>query len=112
MKIGSSKGDFLPFPRHSLSFIQFNEFLTLEMLLESVVYLQTKGLKTNAEVLRQLQHLTSNVVDHSILTNFEHGMIAALNQEYPFVPQKICLFHLSERIYQYVQELGLSMAAS
>ena len=82
------------------------------MLLESIVCLQTKGLETNAEVLRQLQHLTNNVVGHSILINFEHGMISALNQEYPFVPQKICLFHLSERIYQYLQQPGLSMAAS
>ena len=82
------------------------------MLLESIVCLQTKGLETNAEVLRQLQHLTNNAVGHSILINFEHGMIAALNQEYPFVPQKICLFNLSERIYQYLQQPGLSMAAS
>ena len=46
------------------------------------------------------------------MIDFEQGMIATLNQEYPLVPQKVCLFHLSESLYQHVHELELSMDAS
>ena len=46
------------------------------------------------------------------MIDFEQVIIAALNQEYPLVPQKLCLFRLSQKIHRHVQELGLSMATS
>ena len=70
--------------------------------------LRNKRQETYVEVLRQLQHLTNNAVSHSIMIDFEQGMIAALCQEYPLLPRKSCLFYLSKSIYRHVQELGLS----
>ena len=71
--------------------------------------LLTKKLQeTYTEVLKQIQHLTNDVVPHSIMIDFEQAMIAALNQEYPLLLRNGCLFHLSKIIYRHVQELGLS----
>ena len=42
------------------------------------------------------------------MTDFEVLMIGALEQIYPLVLQRSCLFHLSKNIYRKVQELGLS----
>ena len=40
------------------------------------------------------------------MTSFEQAIISALNNEYPMFPWSACIFHLSESIYQKVQELG------
>ena len=40
------------------------------------------------------------------------GMVAVLNQEYPLVPQKVYLLHLSKNTYRHAQKLEFSMAAS
>ena len=61
-------------------------------------------LKISAEMLRQLQHLPNNVAPHDVIIDFEHGLTAALNQDY-FVFLKIT-------IYWHDQELGLSMPTS
>ena len=68
--------------------------------------LRNKHQGTYIKVLRQLQHLTDNAVPHSIMIDFEQEMTAALNQEYPLLPQTGCLLHLSKSIYLHVQELG------
>lgn len=57
--------------------------------------LTNKRQETYAKVFRQLQHLTNIAVPHSIMIDFEQRMIAALNQKYPLLPRKACLFHLS-----------------
>ena len=64
--------------------------------------LTNKSQETDAEVLRQLENLTNNVVPHSIIIDFEQHVIAALNQRYPLVPQKglslkKVLFYLSKK---------------
>ena len=74
--------------------------------------LRNKRRETYTEKLRQLKHLTNNVIPHSIMIDFYQGIILILNPEYPLVQQKVCLFHLSKSIYQHVKELRLSMAAS
>ena len=74
--------------------------------------LRNKRRETYTEKLRQLKYLTNNVIPHSIMIDFYQGIIVILNQEYPLVQQKVCLFHLSKSMYRHVQELGLSMAAS
>ena len=35
-------------------------------------------------------------------------MMGALDQVYPVVPQKGCLFHLSKNVYKRVQDEGMS----
>ena len=74
--------------------------------------LRNKCRENYTEKLRQLKHLTNNVIPHSIVIDFYQGIIVILNWEYPLVQQKVCLFHLSKSIYRHVQELGLSMGAS
>ena len=71
-------------------------------------FLTNKRRETYSEVLTQLQHLTNNSVPQSAMLDFEQGMMSALRQQYPLVPQKDCLFHLSKSIFRKVQELGLS----
>ena len=73
------------------------------------MFTNKKSQETYAEVPRQLQHLTDNV-PHSIMGDFQQGMIVALNQEHPSLPPKGCLFRLSKSIYRHVQELGLSQS--
>ena len=74
--------------------------------------LRNKRGETYTEKLRQLKHLTNDVIPHSIMTDFYQDIIVILNQEYPLVQHKVCLFHLSKSIHEHVQELGVSMAAS
>ena len=74
--------------------------------------LRNKCRETYTEKLRQLTHLTNNVIPHSIMIDFYQGIMIILNQEHLLVQPKVCLFHLSKSICLYVQELGLSMAAS
>lgn len=52
-------------------------FITIEML-----FTNKQNQETCAKVLRQLQHLTNNIVSHSTMTDLEQEIIAALNQEY------------------------------
>ena len=68
-KIGSCMTHFLLFPHNAFSFIQSMEFITLEMLLERIIYLKNKRWETYTEVHRQLQHLTNNIVLHRIMIN-------------------------------------------
>ena len=39
-------------------------------------------LKISAEMFRQLQHLPKNVAPQDVIIDFEHGLTAALNQDY------------------------------
>ena len=72
--------------------------------------LRSKYWETYTDKLRQLKHLTNNVIPHSIMIDFYQGIIVALNQEYPLVQQNVWVFHVSRSIYWYDQELGLSRA--
>ena len=38
------------------------------------------------------------------MIDFEQSMMGALDQVYPVVPQKGCLFHLSKNVYNRVQD--------
>ena len=42
------------------------------------------------------------------MIDFEQSMKGALDQVYPIVPQKGCLFHLSKNVYKRVQYEGMS----
>ena len=54
--------------------------------------LRNKRRETYTEKISQLKHLTNNAIHHSIIIDFCHGIIVTLNQEYPLVQQKVCLF--------------------
>ena len=42
------------------------------------------------------------------MRNFEQSVMDALDQIYPVVPQKGCLFHLSKNVYKRVQDESMS----
>ena len=42
------------------------------------------------------------------MIDFEQSMMDALDQVYPVVPQKGCLFHMSKNVYKRVQDEGMS----
>ena len=42
------------------------------------------------------------------MIDFEQSMTGALDQVYPVVPQKCCLFRLSKNVYKRVQDEGMS----
>ena len=70
--------------------------------------LTNKRRETYIELLYQIQQLTNEVVPQSIMIDYEQAMIGALDVVYPIVPQKGCLFHLSQSIYRKIQERGLA----
>ena len=67
-------------------------------VVEAYCLLTKRRPETYAEVFRQLEHLTDNIVPHSLMIGSEQGTIATLNQEYHLVPHNLCLFHLSKTI--------------
>ena len=85
-------------------------------MLERIAYLQTNVEKPMPKCSNSysthMQYLAYNVVLHNIFIDFEQHMIAALNKQYPLVPENVYLFQFSESKYWHVQELGLSVAAS
>ena len=42
------------------------------------------------------------------MIDVKQSMMSALDQVYPVVPQKSCLFHLSKNVYKRVQDEGMS----
>ena len=48
------------------------------------------------------------IVNRSVMIDFEQSVIGASYRVYTVVPQKGCLFHLSNNIYKRVQHEGLS----
>ena len=91
---------------------QFLQLYTIHGLGRNIVgaycLLTNKRRETYIELLHQIQQLTNEVVPQSIMIDYEQAMIGALDVVYPIVPQKGCLFHLSQSIYRKIQERGLS----
>ena len=69
--------------------------------------LVNKRIDTYVELLTEVRRLTNDVVPESFMVDLEQAMINALGQMYPGIPLKGCLFHLSQCIFNKVQELGL-----
>ena len=70
--------------------------------------LPNKRLDTCNEFLTQIRNLTNHVNPQSVIIDFEQFMMGALDQVYPVVPQKGCLFYLSKNVYKRVQDEGMS----
>ena len=66
--------------------------------------LPNKRLNTYNEFSTQIRNLTNHVNPQSVMIDFEQSMMGALDQVYPVVPQKGCLFHLSKNVYNRVQD--------
>ena len=69
--------------------------------------LVNKRIDTYVELLPEVRRLTNDVASESFAVDFEQAMINALGQIYPGIPLKGCLFHLLQRIFRKVRELGL-----
>ena len=70
--------------------------------------LPNKRMDTYNEFLTQIRSLTNHVNPQSAMTDFEQSMMGALDQVYPVVPQKGCLFHSSKTVYKRVQDEDMS----
>ena len=71
--------------------------------------LPNKRIETYIELLTQIQILTNQVNLDSVLIDFEHSLISAMDTIYSIVPQKGLLFHLlCQNVYWRVQQEGLS----
>ena len=53
------------------------------------------------------QLYTVHVLIHGRHIDFKQSMMGVLDQVYPVVPQKSCLFHLSKNVYKRVQDEGM-----
>lgn len=70
--------------------------------------LPNKRLATYTQMLNQIRQLTNNQNLESVMIDFEATMISALEEVFPQVPVKGCLFHLCKNIYRRVQGEGLT----
>ena len=70
--------------------------------------LPNKRLDTYNEFLTQIRNLINHVNPQNVMIDFEQSTMGALNQVYPVVPQKGCLFHLSKNVRKRVQDEGMS----
>ena len=62
--------------------------------------LVNKRMEKYVELLPQIHLLTNQVVQESVMTDFEQSMIRAIAQVNLLTLLKGCLFHLSKSIYQ------------
>ena len=71
--------------------------------------LPNKRIETYIELLTQIQILTNQVNPDSVLIDFAHSLISAMDTIYSNVPQKGLLFHLlCQNVYRRVQQEELS----
>ena len=101
-------GTFSTAPPHSLQLYTIHGLRGGRNIVGAYCLLSNKRRETYIELLHQIQQLTNEVVPQSIMIDYEQAMIGALDVIYPIVPQKGCLFHLSQSIYRKIQERGLA----
>ena len=101
-------GTFLNVPPQFAQLYTVHELFHDRHIVGAYGLLPNKRLDSYNEFLKQLRTLTNHVNSQSVIIDFEHSIMGALDQVYPIVPQKGCLFHLSKIVCKSVQDEGMS----
>ena len=73
------------------------------------ILLRDKTAAVYSKVFRVLKRKTGNRLNPvKFISDFETGLLAALEMEFPNAIRHCCLFHLTSNIWKYVQQIGLS----
>ena len=101
-------GTFLTVPPQSAQLYTIHGLSHGRHIVGAYEQLPNKRLDTYNEFLTQIRSLTNHVNPQSVMTDFEQSMMGALDQVYPVVPHKGCLFHSPKTVYKRVQDEDMS----
>lgn len=109
-------GTFRTVPRIFMQFYSIN-FMYQDKLLPAVYVLtRRKNEVTYREIIRRLKDAAtergSSFRPNAILTDFENGIMAAVQQELPSTRHRGCYFHFSQSCYRKLQFLGMQQLYS